>query len=124
MARVFGRSRNYLGSVWWLARILTAGKLEVLPSDESELTRMLSRMSTDSIVAIVERTGRGYDHEVIHGICHRLFGDLSYSDKRDNQEVLRKVMKVNSAWLQNSIPELSEGGTAGYVQRLLLRAGV
>lgn len=120
-ARIFGRARNYLGSVWWLVHLVAHGKNLQDPVISSEVETILSRMNTDNIVAIVERTGGGYPEDLVQEIVWKLFGDPYYHSISKHQDFMRSLMKINNAWLLNVIPELSPGGIRGYVDRLFVR---
>jgi hypothetical protein len=100
--------RIWLKSIWWYIKLAWEGNAE----DTQEL---LARNTTDTILQLVERPGLGYYVQVDHEILKRI-RDIETSDNSRN--VLRAVLKLNTAWLATMSPELYKGGVKGYVDDL------
>ncbi|GHN19316.1 hypothetical protein ME796_16730 [Lactobacillus delbrueckii] len=100
--------RIWLKNIWWYIRLAWEGNAE-------ETKRLLSKYSTDTILQLVERSGLGYYVSVDHEILKKL-GNIE--DRSNLRSVLRSVLKLNTAWLATTSPELYEGGVQGYVADL------
>ena len=69
--------------------------------------------TTDTVVQLVERPGIGYHVEMYREIMYQ------YSFIQDSsREVFRRLLKLNTATILTTTPELVEGGIKKYVQDL------
>ncbi|AHC14091.1 DUF6339 family protein [Salinispira pacifica] len=110
--RVQHQTRNYGGSLWWFFALChSPGK------STNDTLSIMSEFSTDTLVAVVERSGDGYHKSLIQLILNRILHSGSNYDGRE--EMVRKVMKLNSAWQETIIPDLYKGGLNHYVDDLL-----
>ena len=100
--------RIWLKNIWWYIRLAWEGNAE-------DTKRLLSKYSTDTILQLVERSGLGYYVSVDHEILKKL-GNIE--DRSNLRSVLRSVLKLNTAWLATTSPELYECGVQGYVADL------
>lgn len=73
--------------------------------------------SEDTILQMVDRAGaNGYRPELYRAIIKRLFFFSTITP--DTMELFRRVMKLNTARLVTTEPELTEGGIPQYVEEL------
>jgi hypothetical protein len=100
------RSRIWLRSIWLLVHLAWQGA--------EEATRViLSDVTTDTIVQLVERPGRGgFRIE----LARALFRERSR--KKLSQNSFRALMKLNTARVMVTEPWFYEGGVDGYVREL------
>ena len=72
--------------------------------------------SEDTILQLVDRAGaNGYRPELYRKIA-RMF--LEYPGEENHDELFRRVMKLNTARMVTTEPELTEGGIPQYVKEL------
>lgn len=100
--------RIWLKSIWWYAKLAWEGNAE-------DTQRLLANYTTDTIVQLVERSGLGYYVSVDHEILKKM---RNIEDRTVLRSFLRSVLKLNTAWLTTTSPELYEGGVKGYVSAL------
>ena len=99
--------RIWLKSLWWYIHLS-------LCDDSLEKTRdILINNTSDTIVQIVERSGTGYRVDLYREIIKRL--DKS---KKRSDDLLRKVMSLNTARCTTMEPLLIENGLEDYVDSL------
>lgn len=98
--------RIYPKTLWWYIHLSYRHNLE---TTEQILS---TRMSTDTILQLVERAGNG-------GYRINLYREIMYQYSQcPSSEVFRKVMKLNTVRVQAIEPELTEYGVVGYVEDL------
>ena len=104
-------NRNYLKSLWWYVHLS-------YQQDDASTKAVLSNNTTDTIVALVERTGKtGYSVELYREIL-RAFSNPVADYKANDSDLFRKIMVLNTAWTATIEPALFEGGIPGYVKEL------
>lgn len=101
-----GRSRIWLRAVWWLVHLSWQG-------DEEATRAVLTDFTTDMLVQLVERPGRGgFRVELMRTMLRER------SHRKFSQDEFRALMKLNTARLTVTEPWFSEGGIAGYAREL------
>lgn len=101
-------NRIYLKVLWWYIYLSWQGS-----RDDTLLA--LENNSEDTIAQLVERSGaHGYWPELYRSIMRRLFlcGDAG------NMALFRKIMKLHTARVVTTEPEMVTGGVPGYVEGL------
>lgn len=98
--------RIWLKTIWWYIHLSWMGTKE-------ETYEILKDNTTDTVVQIVERPGIGYYVNVYRELIkqYKEFDDSS-------RDLFRSVLKINTARLQTTSPELVEGGIPNYVKEL------
>lgn len=100
------RSRIWLRAVWWLIHL-------AWQETEEQTRAVLTDVTTDTIVQLVERPGRGgFRIE----LARALFRERSR--RRLSQEEFRALMKLNTARVIVTEPWFCDGGIQGYVREL------
>ena len=102
--------RLWLRVLWWYIYLSWQGTRE-------ETRRVLQDNSTDEILQLVDRCGRGGYRVDLYRELMRKNSELSISDRRKNQ-LFRKMMVLNTARVQVLEPALTSGGNRGYVDAL------
>ena len=105
--RIFRMNRRiWLKQIWWYIHLSWAGSIEAT-------RERLASNTTDTIMNLVERPGLGYYVELYREIMkqYALIEDSSRNG-------FRSILKLNTALLPVTYPELAEGGIEGYVQYL------
>ncbi|CAM5220984.1 hypothetical protein UACE39S_00987 [Ureibacillus acetophenoni] len=98
--------RIWLKTIWWYINLSWRG-------NSKETYEILKDNSTDTILQLVERPGIGYYTEMYRELM------LQYSYHEDSsRNLFRRVLKLNTARLLTTSPELVEGGIKGYVNEL------
>lgn len=98
--------RIWLKTLWWYINLSWVG-------NEQDTYNILQNNTTDTILQLVERPGIGYYVEMYREMM------LQYSQYEDmNRELFRRVLKLNTARLLTTSPELVDGGIKAYVQDL------
>lgn len=98
--------RIWLKAIWWYIHLAWRGNAE-------ETYEILKENTTDTVLQLVERPGIGYYVPMYREIL------LQYADVEDtSREVFRRVLKLNTARLVTTSPELVEGGIPAYVKDL------
>jgi hypothetical protein len=101
-----GRSRIWLRAIWWLIHLTWQGT-------EEKTSAVLASVTTDTIVQLVERPGRGgFRIELTRAMFRER------SERRPTQLEFRALMKLNTARVMMIEPSFSEGGVDGYVREL------
>ena len=104
-------SRNYLKSIWWYIHLS-------YQQDDESTRAVLANNSTDTIVALVERTGKsGYSVDLYREIL-RAFANPVADYIANDRQLFRKIMVLNTAWTATIEPALFMGGIPGYVKEL------
>jgi hypothetical protein len=100
------RSRIWLRAVWWLIHL-------AWQESEEQTRAVLTDVTTDTIVQLVERPGRGgFRIELARAMF------LERSRRRLSQQEFRALMKLNTARVMMTEPRFYEGGIPGYVGEL------
>lgn len=103
--------RIWLKTIWWYIHL--SWKI-----NEDETYDILKGNTTDTMLQLVERPGIGYYTEMYREIM------LQYSSYDDSsRELFRRVLKLNTAKLLTTSPELVEGGIGKYVKNLFDSVG-
>lgn len=104
--RFLNSRRIWLKNLWWYVHLSWH-------QSEEETFDLLKNNTTDTIMQLVERPGLGYYVELYREIM------LQYSKVNDNsRNIFRKVLKLNTALLPVTYPELIDGGIEAYVTYL------
>ncbi|MDK2845115.1 MAG: hypothetical protein PWP69_1907 [Enterococcus sp.] len=103
--------RIWLKTIWWYIHLSWKG-------NEEDTHSLLTKNTTDTIQQLVERPGIGYHVEMYREIMAR------YSDYEDSsRDLFRRVLKLNTARLLTTSPELVAGGIPAYVTNLFNSVG-
>lgn len=102
--------RLWLRVLWWYIYLSWQGS-------EAETRRILADNSTDEILQLVDRCGRGGYRVNLYREMMRKNAELDPSERRKMQ-IFRKIMVLNTARVQVMEPELCLGGNRGYVEDL------
>lgn len=98
--------RIWLKTIWWYIDLSWRGNAE-------ETYEILKGNSTDTILQLVERPGIGYYKELYREIM------LQYASLEDSsRNWFRRALKLNTARLITTSPELVDGGIIKYVEEL------
>lgn len=98
--------RIWLKTIWWYIHLAWCGNV-------TETYEILKENTTDTILQLVERPGIGYYVPVYRELL------LQYAKVEDpSREIFRRVLKLNTARLLTTSPELIEGGTSTYITGL------
>ncbi|MEB8068152.1 hypothetical protein [Mammaliicoccus fleurettii] len=98
--------RIWLKTIWWYIHLSWAGSVE-------ETYNILKNNTTDTLAQLVERPSIGYHVDMYREIM------LQYSDISDSsREIFRSILKLNTARILTTSPELVEGGIQQYVEDL------
>ncbi|WP_158703159.1 hypothetical protein [Pseudomonas chlororaphis] len=106
-----GRSRIWLRAIWWMVHLTWQGS-------EAKTRGVLATATTDTVVQLVERPGRGGFRV---DLTRQMFKERS--QRNPSQKQFRAIMRLNTARILILEPSLHEGGTLGYVRRLFDDAG-
>lgn len=101
-------TRTWFKVIWWYIHICWDGS-------EEATYELIKNNTTDTIQGLIERPGIGYYVDVYHEIMKR------YKDYQD-RNLFRRVMKLNTARLMTTSPELVDGGIEAYVEDLFKKA--
>lgn len=98
--------RIWLKTIWWYINLSW--------SENEEITYdLLKDNTTDTILQMVERPGIGYYTDVYREIMSQ------YANVSDpSREIFRRILKINTARLRTTSPELVGGGIKSYVTEL------
>lgn len=102
--------RLWLRVLWWYIYLSWQG------SEESTI-EVLRNNSTDEILQLVDRCGRGGYRVDLYREMMKKNAQLDPTERRKKQ-IFRKMMVLNTARVQVMEPELTEGGNSGYVDSL------
>ncbi len=106
-------ARIYPRTLWWY--IYLSMQYDFTGNEDLALTvDLLKDNGTDTIVQLVERTGReGYRVAMARKLMKYYSEDAGFGEGE-----FRKAMVLNSAWTQTVEPALTEGGDERYVKEL------
>ena len=102
--------RLWLRVLWWYIYLSWQGS-------EESTKAILKDNSTDEILQLVDRCGRGGYRVQLYRELMKKYGMLDPSVRR-KQQIFRKMMVLNTARVQVIEPELVVGGEAVYVDDL------
>lgn len=102
--------RVWLRVIWWYIYLSWQGTAE-------KTANVLSNNSTDEILQLVDRCGRGGYRVDLYRAIMRKYSKLDIQERRKSQ-IFRKMMVLNTARVQVMEPALSENGEDGYVDDL------
>lgn len=95
--------RIWLKTIWWYINLAWC-------ENENKTYNILKNNTTDTILQLVERPGIGYYTEVYRELMKQ------YSEYNDtSRNLFRRVLKLNTARLLTTSPELVDGGIESYV---------
>lgn len=98
--------RIWLKTIWWYINLSWH-------ENEEKTFELLKDNTTDTILQLVERPGIGYYIDMYREIM------LQYSNYEDSsRNLFRRVLKLNTARILTTSPELVEGGIPAYVKDL------
>lgn len=103
--------RLWLRVLWWYIHLSWQG-------DESSTASVLKDNSTDEILQLVDRCGRGGYRVELYRELMRQHAELDASERRKSQ-IFRKAMVLNTARVQVIEPGLVSGGEQHYVSDLI-----
>lgn len=107
--KVFGKKkcRLWLYVIWWFSHLSWQGNKE-------DTARVMDGLTTDFILQLVDRIGEnGYRLQLCRNIMKAVH------ENRLSNEQFRKLMVLNTAWLQSIEPALFANGETGYVESLI-----
>lgn len=119
--------RIWLKSLWWYVHLSWYRS-----SGETSELLLSNNFSTDTILNLVERSGRFGTYVEVYRAIMYYYGNMqpqkisSFAKKfedKNNGKLFRVLMKLNTAKLVTLNPELYLGGVDGYVKRLFEEAG-
>ena len=102
--------RLWLRVLWWYIYLSWQGS-------EEETIAVLKDNSTDEILQLVDRCGRGGYRVDLYREMMLKNSQLDPAERRKKQ-LFRKMMVLNTARVQVMEPELTVGGNRGYVESL------
>lgn len=102
--------RLWLRVLWWYIYLSWQGNVETT-------REVLKDNSTDEILQLVDRCGRGGYRVDLYRELMRKNSELDATVRRQKQ-IFRKMMVLNTARVQVLEPELTPGGNRGYVASL------
>lgn len=102
--------RIYLKQIWWYIHLGWS-------QDTKSTYEILKTNSTDTIQALVERPGLGYNIELYREIM-KFYATIEDMPQNEKRALLRRVMVLNTARTKTTAPELVNGGIEGYVKKL------
>ena len=106
-----GRSRIWLRAMWWTVHLTWQGS-------EEKTRKVLENVTTDTVVQLVERPGKGgFRIELTRLIFKRR------QLLKPSQGQFRAIMKLNTAQIVLKEPLFCEGGLLGYVDALFADVG-
>ena len=103
--------RLWLRVLWWYIHLSWQG-------DEASTAAVLKDNSTDEILQLVDRCGRGGFRVELYRELMRQHAALDAAERR-NKKIFRKAMVLNTARVQVIEPGLVEGGETRYVSDLI-----
>lgn len=98
-------------SIWWYIHLSWQG-------EHYSTYETLKDNSTDTIVQLIERVGVGYDLYLTRAIMSRL------SKEEKKTQLFRRVMVLNTIYLQTIEPMFFKGSYEGYVNMLFDKAKI
>jgi len=106
-----GRSRIWLRALWWTVHLTWQGS-------EEETRKMLASVTTDTVVQLVERPGKGGFRIDLTRLIFKM-----RQLRQPTQDQFRAIMKLNTAQIVLKEPVFCEGGLFGYVDALFADVG-
>lgn len=109
--------RIWLSSLWWYIHLSWQG-------DKESTREVLLENSTDHILNLVERAGRGYDKQLYRSIMYyysKLSNDLKVIN---NRPTFRGALVLNTMHIKIVEPQLMDGGYDIYVLHLFEKLGL
>jgi hypothetical protein len=106
-----GRSRIWLRAIWWTIHLTWQGS-------EEKTRSVLESVTTDTVVQLVERPGKGGFRIDLTRLIFRM-----RRLRKPTQEQFRAIMKLNTAQIILKEPLFCEGGLFGYVDALFADVG-
>lgn len=101
-------NRVWLKTLWWYCHLAWQG-------NEKMTKDVLKNNSTDEILQLIDRTGRGGYRVALYREVMKQYFETT-GPKRTG--LFRKIMKLNTARIQVIEPELGAGGVSRYVSDL------
>lgn len=102
--------RLWLRVLWWYIYLSWQGS-------EAATIEILKDNSTDEILQLVDRCGRGGYRVDLYRAMMKKNSQIDPAERRKKQ-LFRKMMVLNTARVQTVEPSLTEGGNTGYVDSL------
>jgi len=102
--------RLWLRVIWWYIYLSWQG-------DENKTKAILKDNSTDEILQLVDRCGRGGYRVSLYREFMKKYSELDREERRKNQ-IFRKMMVLNTARVQVIEPGLVDGGERKYIDDL------
>ncbi len=102
--------RLWLRVLWWYIYLSWQGT-------ETATFEILKDNSTDEILQLVDRCGRGGYRVDLYRAMMRKNAQMNPAERR-KQQLFRKMMVLNTARVQAVEPSLTDGGNDGYVDSL------
>lgn len=106
-----GRSRIWLRALWWTVHLTWQGS-------EEKTRKMLEGVTTDTVVQLVERPGKGGFRIDLTRLIFKM-----RRLRNPTQDQFRAIMKLNTAQIVLKEPLFCEGGLSGYVDALFADVG-
>ena len=106
-----GRSRIWLRATWWTVHLTWQGS-------EESTRKVLESVTTDTVVQLVERPGKGGFRIDLTRLIFRM-----RRLRKPSQDQFRAIMKLNTAQIVLKEPLFCEGGLFGYVDALFADVG-
>ena len=102
--------RLWLRVLWWYIYLSWQGS-------EAQTIEVLKDNSTDEILQLVDRCGKGGYRVDLYRVLMKKNSELDKIERR-KQNMFRKMMVLNTARVQVVEPALADGGEEGYVESL------
>jgi len=106
-----GRSRIWLRAMWWTVHLTWQGS-------EESTRKVLESVTTDTVVQLVERPGKGGFRIDLTRLIFRM-----RRLRKPSQDQFRAIMKLNTAQIVLKEPVFCAGGLSGYVDALFADVG-
>lgn len=106
-----GRSRIWLRAIWWTVHLTWQGS-------EESTRKVLESVTTDTVVQLVERPGKGGFRIDLTRLIFRM-----RRVRKPSQDQFRAIMKLNTAQIVLKEPMFCAGGLSGYVDALFADVG-
>lgn len=106
-----GRSRIWLRALWWTVHLTWQGS-------EDKTRKVLENVTTDTVVQLVERPGKGGFRIDLTRLIFRM-----RRLRNPSQDQFRAIMKLNTAQIVLKEPMFCVGGLFGYVDSLFADVG-
>ena len=120
-------TRIWFRCIWWYIHLSWQGDM-----DKTERVLNSSCFTTDSVLNLVERTGRKGTYISVYRMIMYFYSTISMENlseykkgtKSQEDDLFRVVMRLNTAKSMVIEPALYDGGEEGYVRSLYKDAGV